>query len=77
MYRRLRCVISTAMLLGVSPSLANAQPVRAVVKGQFEDAPLSSVTTAFGTFAGRRIIAAPDVGDPHVTVRFADLPATH
>lgn len=72
MDRRLRCVISTAMLLGVSPSLATAQQVRTVVKGQFEDAPLSNVTSAFSTFAGRRIIAAPDVGDPHVTVSFAE-----
>lgn len=72
MIRLVKNVISAAMLLGALPSISAAQQVRAVVRGQFENAPLSNVTSAFATFAGRDIIAAPDVGDPRVTVSFAE-----
>ncbi len=49
---------------GSAPQQGQAQPRITVT---FQDAPLSQVIENFAAFAGRNIVLAPDVGDPHVT----------
>ena len=73
MTKRLRLTAGFALTsLTLASSIGLAQAPRPVTV-EFQNAPLSQVMRAFGTYSGSIIVLAPDVGDPEMTATIENV----
>ena len=63
----------TAGFVGALSTLSASAARGQKVTMEWQNAPLTDVVRAFGTFAQRSIVVAPEVGNPEVTASITDV----